>query len=245
MPHEQLPPMEPERRYLRIHDSPTEPTTSKPLERELLYGTRRMSKKVGPKKKGRGSKSKSDPTEEALEKAQKDVRAFRDQLSRTVLLAETAESRRQTAIQEKIKTAKELEEVRHTTQQHTAFMVTQNEMIVSSLNNKIEKLEESLQKLNEMVKEKDDALEQLKLEFSETLTERDLKIDRLKMQLSTLGVMCEDAMLQAVEKLTNKLSEDYQLIHNNYMPWSQKTLEKIELEFLNPPFLDAQSTEYY
>ncbi|CAH8477370.1 unnamed protein product [Dicrocoelium dendriticum] len=138
-----------------------------------------------------------------------------------------------------------MEEIRHNTQQHTAFMITQHEIVVSKLNEKIEKLETDLCELNRLIQEKDDELERLKLEFSETVTERDLQIDRLKQQLSTQGLAQEGNLMNAFDSLVKALGDDYKQMHRNFTPWSQKSLQTIELEFLNPPYLDEESTEYY
>ncbi|KAF8569616.1 hypothetical protein P879_03275 [Paragonimus westermani] len=203
-----------------------------------------MSKRTG-SKKGRSTKGKKDPSTFALEQAQKDSRSLRDQLSRTILLAEAADNRRCGAYADRLKSARNLEEVRYNTQQHTAFLVTQHEMIVSNLNDKIEKFEEDLRGLNEIVRQKDEELDKLKRAFSETMTERELTIDRLKKQLGAQGAKYEDILLKAFERVTSKLGDDYMDVHRNVMPWSEKTLANIELEFLNPPYLDEESTEFY
>ncbi|CAL8090866.1 unnamed protein product [Calicophoron daubneyi] len=203
-----------------------------------------MSKKVGTRRKGKSAKKKADPLSEALEKSQKDVRNLRDQLSRTILIGETTENRRYAAQLDRIKSAKTLEDFRNDTKQHTAFLVTQHEMIVSNLNKKVDKLEQSLRALNEKIQEKDEELEKLKADYSENLAQRDSKIDKLRTQLNTQGAKYEDAMVQSFNRLTNTLAEDFVKAHSNFQPWSDGTLKMAELEFLRPPYFDEESTEY-
>ncbi|THD20463.1 hypothetical protein D915_008602 [Fasciola hepatica] len=203
-----------------------------------------MSKRISSKRRSKSSK-RSDPANEALERSRHELSALRQELSRTLYIADTKSRRSQSDRLAKTQSARTLEDLRQNTQEQTAYVVTQHEMIVSSLSEKIDKLEEQLERLNKMVNQKDDTLEKLKKEYSETLSERDSTIDRLRKQLSTEGAQYEDTMIQAFNRITNTLGDDYLKFHENFQLWSEETMKKIELEFLNPPFLDEDSTVYY
>lgn len=209
------------------------------------FPSQSMSKRVVSKRKNRSSRSKKDPSEETLERSKHELNALRQELSRALYDANTKSRRSQSDRLAKTKSARTLEDLRQNTQEQTAYIVTQHEMIVSSLSEKIDNLEEQLERLNEAVNEKDETLEKLKREYSETLSERDTTIDRLRKQLSTEGTQYEDTMIQAFNRITNTLGDDYLKFHENFQLWSEETMKKIELEFLNPPFLDEDSTVYY
>ncbi|VDP90845.1 unnamed protein product [Echinostoma caproni] len=170
---------------------------------------------------------------------------MRQELSRTLFVVNTATHRGRCDRKDKIKSARILEDFRQNTQEQTSYMVTQHEMIVSNLSEKIDRLEEQLTRLNEVVQQKDETLEKLKNEYSETLSDRDTTIDRLRKQLSTEGAQYQDTMIQAFNRITNTLGDDYLKFHENFHQWSEDTMKNIELEFLNPPFLDEESTVYY
>ncbi|KAK4471813.1 hypothetical protein MN116_005207 [Schistosoma mekongi] len=203
-----------------------------------------MSKSAGSKRKSKGKKPKAkDPLNEALEKTQIDVKSLREEVSRKIFSAENAENRRHQAYKEQVKSAKRYEELQRSTQDHTAFLITENEIKVTNLRDEIQKLSDKLDRANKSIEIKTDELKELRQEFQDYIKEKDLKISALEKKLKEQAALFRDVMSQAFERLTEQLSIDYEDVHNNFKVFSQSTSDLIELEFLNPPLLDEESAD--
>ncbi|TNN19687.1 hypothetical protein EWB00_006587 [Schistosoma japonicum] len=201
-----------------------------------------MSKSAGGKRKPKGKKLKpKDPVNEALEKTQKDVKSLREEVSRRIFSAENAENRRHEAYTEQVKSAKRYEELQRSTQDHTAFLITENEIKVTNLQDDIQRLGDKLDRANKSLEIKTSELKKLHQEFEDYIKENDLKISALEQKLKEQAALFRDVMSQAFTQLTERLSIDYENIHNNFKIFSKSTSDLIELEFLNPPFLDEES----
>ncbi|CAH8497447.1 unnamed protein product [Schistosoma turkestanicum] len=199
-----------------------------------------MSKSVSGKRK---SKVK-DSVNEALEKTQKDVKNLREEVSREIFIAENAENRRCQAYSERLESVKNYDELKESTLNHTAFIITENEIKITNLRNKIEKLSTKLDEANEIIEKRNNELKSLREEFQNCTEEKDSKIRTLEQKLREQAALFRDVMSQAFDRLTEKLNNDYESIHKNFKIFSQPTSDLIELEFLNPPFLDEESVEY-
>ncbi|CAH8527645.1 unnamed protein product [Heterobilharzia americana] len=206
-----------------------------------------MSKSVSGKRKGKGKGKKGktkDPMNDALEKAQKDVKNLRGEISQKIFIAENAENRCYQARIDNMKSVEKYEEIKMSTQNHTAFLVTENEMKVANLRNEMEKLSTKLNEANQLIELRNSQLENLNQEFEKCLAEKDLKINSLEQKLQEQTALFRDVISQAFNQLIQQLQIDYENVHKNFSIFSQSTSDLVEFEFLNPPFLDEESTEY-
>ncbi|CAI2728748.1 unnamed protein product [Schistosoma spindalis] len=204
-----------------------------------------MSKSVSGKRKTKGKKTiAKDPVNEALEKTQKDVRNLREEVSGKIRIAENAENRRYQACIEKLESVRNYDELKKSTQNHTAFLITENEIKVTNLRDEIEKLTTKLDEADKLIEIRNNELKSLRQEFLNCIAEKDSKISTLEQKLKEQAALFRDVISQAFNQLIEQLSIDYENVHNNYKIFSQPTNDLIELEFLSPPFLDEESVEY-
>ncbi|CAH8565174.1 unnamed protein product [Schistosoma rodhaini] len=201
-----------------------------------------MSKAVSGKRKTKGKKTKAkDPVNETLEKTQKDVKNLREEVSRKIFIAE---NRRYQEYTEKLESVRNYDKLKKSTQNHTAFLITENEIKVTNLRDEIGKLTTKLDEANKLIEMKNDELKSLRQEYLNCMAEKDSKISILEQKLKEQAALFRDVMSKAFNQLTEQLSIDYENVHNSYKIFSQPTNDLIELEFLNPPFLDEESVEY-
>ncbi|CAH8848749.1 unnamed protein product [Trichobilharzia szidati] len=206
-----------------------------------------MSKSTSGKRKGKGKGKKGqtkDPMNDALEKAQNNVKNLKEEINNKIFIAENAENRYHQARLDKLKSIEVYEEMKASTQNHTAYLITQNEMKVTNLQDEIEALSTKLNEANQQIELKDSQLESLHQEFDKCMTEKDLKISMLEQKLQEQSALFRDVMLQAFNQLVKQLQIDFDNVHKNFSIFSQSTNDLVELEFLNPPFLDEESAEY-
>nr|AAW26984.1 SJCHGC08878 protein [Schistosoma japonicum] len=131
--------------------------------------------------------------------------------------------------------------MQRSTQDHTAFLITENEIKVTNLQDEIQRLGDKLDRANKSLEIKTSELKKLHQEFEDYMKENDLKISALEQKLKEQAALFRDVMSQAFTQLTERLSIDYENIQNNFKIFSKSTSDLIELEFLNPPFLDEES----
>lgn len=194
-------------------------------------------------KKNKGKQS-NGPQEEALEKSLNQTQNLKLELSNALYAAKLAENRRLTAYNDKIKSVIALETFKNDNKLHTAYIVSEYETIISKLHKKIDELEKNNKTLNNELEKKQLENDYLRNELDNTLIENKNKIESLENKINDQTILFQDIITESCNKLEKLLIQDFENIYKVFKSFSINTTDLYELEFMRPPFLDEESTEY-